>query len=146
VVYAEFPDNDSSHCSQCTVVNFNQSRFTPPIFTGSQRGDLSLDYGHPNTRDYTLPIRHHGPTFFWHIAETSRIEPGDSFTAGESTPVSIPLRLNCNVRSLALSPYESLVALGLTGGKVVLHEFQPDGKPRTLSAFSFLTKRTRGHP
>ena len=42
------------------------------------------------------------------------------------------------MRSLALSPYESLVALGLTGGKVVLHEFQPDVKPRTLSAFSFL--------
>ncbi len=86
-----------------------------------------------------------------------RIEPGDSLTsgaylvtAGESTAVSIPLRLNCNVRSLALSPDESLLALGLTGGKVVLHEsatWAPVGRNfavgKDVRAMSFSPDNTR---
>jgi len=63
----------------------------------------------------------------------ARVEPGDGLLSGvyvvlpdktgeSGAPLSIPLRLNSRVRSLALAPDGSRLAIGLQGGGVVLHE------------------------
>ncbi len=63
----------------------------------------------------------------------ARVEEGAGLLAGvyvilpdkpgeDGAPLSIPLRLNSRVRSLALSPDGTRLAIGLAGGGVVLHE------------------------